>query len=337
MAHTLISCVIPCYKSAQTISGVVEEINLTFEAHGGPYEHEIILVNDGSPDGGATIARLRELAAADDRIVVVNLARNFGQHAALMAGLAQVHGDIVVCLDDDGQTPADEMFKLIDKVQQEHFDIAYAAYGHKQHAAWRNLGSRFNTWCNHRFMGIPKDLQDNSYFACKRYVVDNALNYTNPYPFVEGLLFQSVETYCNVPVNHRSREVGESGYTLHKLISLWLNGFTAFSVVPLRAASVLGFLFALFGFIFAIVVVVQKLTVPGIDDGWSSQMAALMFIGGLIMIILGLMGEYVGRIYISLNRIPQYVVRSTIDQRPADDAATNDANVPSADEGSLHA
>lgn len=138
-------------------------------------------------------------------------------------------------------------------------------------------------------------------------------------------------------MNHRSREVGESGYTLHKLISLWLNGFTAFSVVPLRAASVLGFLFALFGFIFAIVVVVQKLTVPGIDDGWSSQMAALMFIGGLIMIILGLMGEYVGRIYISLNRIPQYVVRSTIDKRPADDATANDANVPSADEGRLHA
>ncbi len=309
-----ISCVIPCYDSSKTIAPVVDEIAAAFKACDTPYQHEIVLVNDGSPDGGATIAELHTLAERDQNIVIVDLARNFGQHAAIMAGLRQVSGDIVVCLDDDGQTPADEMFKLIDQVKG-GYDIAYASYPHRQFNWFRNLGSRFNTWCNHKFMGIPKDLQITSYFACKRYVVDNALEYTNPYPFIGGLLFQSVQTYINIPVKHRAREVGSSGYTLRKLISLWSNGFTAFSVLPLRAATVIGFAVALIGFISSIAIVIQKICVPDINDGWSSMMAVLLVIGGLIMLMLGLMGEYVGRIYISLNHIPQYVVRQTVDHR----------------------
>ncbi len=311
----LISCVIPCYHSAETIGGVVDELSETLRSMGAGFEHEIILVNDGSPDQGATARTICEIARNDSSVVAIDLERNFGQHSALMAGLHQARGQIVVCLDDDGQTPADETPKLIEKVL-EGFDIVYASYGHsKQHAAWRNWGSRFNAWCNHRFMGIPRDLEETSFFACKRFVVDAALSYDNPYPFVQGLLFRSVQTYCNVPVNHRSREVGESGYTMRKLLSLWASGVTAFSVLPLRAASVLGFIFAVIGFIMAIVIVIQKLAVPGIDDGWSSLMAGMVVIGGLIMMMLGLLGEYVGRIYMGLNRSPQYVVRDSVDRR----------------------
>ncbi len=316
MADSLVSCVIPCYCSSATISAVIEEIERA-AALRTDYDLEIILVNDGSPDDGATARAIATLAEQSARIVAINLARNFGQHAAIMAGFAQVHGDIVVCLDDDGQTPADEMFKLVDKVA-EGYDIVYASYsGHKQHNIFRNMGSKFNYWCNHVLMGIPRDLEQTSYFACKRFVVDSALRYENPYPYIEGLLFQAVQSYCNVPVVHRAREVGASGYSLHKLVSLWANGFTAFSVVPLRIATIAGLLFAVVGFVLTVVLIVQRLLDPSPNEGWTSLMAGLLVIGGLIMLLLGVLGEYVGRIYLSLNKIPQYVVRDVHDRRPA--------------------
>ena len=316
MADSLVSCVIPCYCSSATISAVIEEIERA-AALRTDYDLEIILVNDGSPDDGATARAIATLAEQSARIVAINLARNFGQHAAIMAGCAQVHGDIVVCLDDDGQTPADEMFKLVDKVA-EGYDIVYASYsGHKQHNIFRNMGSKFNYWCNHVLMGIPRDLEQTSYFACKRFVVDSALRYENPYPYIEGLLFQAVQSYCNVPVVHRAREVGASGYSLHKLVSLWANGFTAFSVVPLRIATIAGLLFAVVGFVLTVVLIVQRLLDPSTNEGWTSLMAGLLVIGGLIMLLLGVLGEYVGRIYLSLNKIPQYVVRDVHDRRPA--------------------
>ena len=149
--------------------------------------------------------------------------------------------------------------------------------------------------------------------------MDSALRYENPYPYVEGLLFQSVQTYCNVPVAHRAREVGASGYSLHKLVSLWANGFTAFSVVPLRIATIAGLLFAIVGFLLTVFLIVQKLLDPSTNEGWTSLMAGLLVVGGLIMLLLGVLGEYVGRIYLSLNKIPQYVVRNTHDARPAPD------------------
>lgn len=316
MADSLVSCVIPCYCSSATISAVIEEIERA-AALRTDYDLEIILVNDGSPDDGATARAIATLAEQSARIVAINLARNFGQHAAIMAGFAQVHGDIVVCLDDDGQTPADEMFKLVDKVA-EGYDIVYASYsGHKQHNIFRNMGSKFNYWCNHVLMGIPRDLEQTSYFACERFVVDSALRYENPYPYIEGLLFQAVQSYCNVPVVHRAREVGASGYSLHKLVSLWANGFTAFSVVPLRIATIAGLLFAVVGFVLTVVLIVQRLLDPSTNEGWTSLMAGLLVIGGLIMLLLGVLGEYVGRIYLSLNKIPQYVVRDVHDRRPA--------------------
>lgn len=329
-ARMLVSCVIPCYKSSETIQAVLEELETTLETRPDEFDYEVICVNDGSPDGGATIAKLRELAKTDNHLVVVNLAHNFGQHSAIMAGFHQVHGDIVVCLDDDGQTPPNEVYKLIDKVV-EGYDIAYASYGHaKRHAAWRNLGSRFNGMTARKYMKIPSDLEVTSYFACKRFVVDSAAAYPNPYPFVEGLLFQAVDTYCNVPVHHRARMVGESGYDLHKLVSLWSNGVTAFSVKPLRIATWAGFICALIGLIAVIVLIVQKLTTPDISEGWTSLMAVILIMSGLIMMTLGIVGEYVGRIYISLNKIPQFVVRETIDPRAAVDVSGAAAH---ADEG----
>lgn len=315
MAKTLLSFVIPCYRSAATIAGVVEELDRTVRAHSDAYDHEILLVNDGSPDNVAGV--ITELCQTYPQIVFINLSRNFGQHSAIMAGFAQVRGDIVLCLDDDGQTPADECFKLIDRVR-EGYDIVYAAYDKREQNAFRNLGSRFNAACNHFFFGQPRDLQVNSYFACQRFVVDAALQYPNPFPFVTGLLFQSVSRYANVPVTHRARQEGQSGYSLKKLISLWANGVTAFSIKPLRFANYLGWITAAAGFVFALVTVLRKLVTPDIEAGWSSTIAVMLVLGGVIIALIGVVGEYIGRIYLSINRCPQYVVRNTVDRRPCE-------------------
>jgi len=312
MAKPLLSFVVPCYRSAGTIESVVMEIDATVQNRADAFDHEIVLVNDGSPDHVAGV--ITALCARYPQIVFVNLSRNFGQHSAIMAGFSHVRGDIVICLDDDGQTPAGECFKLIDKVQ-EGYDIVYAAYDKREHHLLRNLGSRFNAACNHFFFGQPKALQVNSYFACQRFVVDAALQYPNPFPYVTGLLFQSVSTYANVPVTHRARKAGQSGYSLKKLISLWANGVTAFSIKPLRFANYLGWLTAVFGFVFALITVLRKLFDPSIEAGWSSTIALMLVLGGVIIALIGVVGEYIGRIYLSINRCPQYVVRNVIDRR----------------------
>lgn len=315
MSKPLLSFVVPCYRSADTIAIVVKEIADTVAPRAAEYDHEIILINDGSPDNVAEV--ITGLCEQYPQIVFVNLSRNFGQHSAIMAGFSHVRGDIVIALDDDGQTPADECFKLIDQVSK-GYDIVYAEYPKRRQNLFRNLGSRFNSACNHFFYGQPKDLSVNSYFACQRFVVDTALQYPNPFPFITGLLFQSVSRYCNVKVNHRQRLQGRSGYTLKKLISLWTNGVTAFSIKPLRLANYLGWFTSIIGFIFALVTVIRKIVTPDIEAGWSSTIAVLLVLGGVIIALIGIVGEYIGRIYLSINRYPQYVVRNVVDHRDED-------------------
>lgn len=307
MAKPLLSFVIPCYRSANTIGKVVEELTRTVETRAHEYDHEIILVNDGSPDD--TARAIRELCPRYPGIVFVDLSRNFGQHSALMAGFHQVRGDIVICLDDDGQTPADQCFRLIDKVA-EGYDIVFAEYARREFSGFRNWGSRFNAACNHFFFGQPKDLKANSYFACQRFVIDSALSYPNPFPYVSGLLFQSVSRCCNVPVDHRARMEGQSGYTLKKLIALWANGVTAFSIKPLRLANYLGWITAAAGFLFAIITIIRKLLNPDMQAGWASTLSVMLLLGGMIIALIGIVGEYIGRIYLSINHYPQFVVRS---------------------------
>ena len=302
-----ISFVIPCYRSAMTIEGVIEEIRNTMQSLS--YAYEVILVNDFPMD--ATFDVIKELAKKYDNIVGVNLAKNFGQHAALMAGFGYCTGDIVVCLDDDGQTPADEVGKLLDKIE-EGYDVVYAKYEHKQHSLFRNFGSKVNELMARFMIGKPKELYVSSYFAAKSFIVKEMLRYQNPYPYVIGLVLRTTKNITNVTVNHREREIGTSGYTFSKLLGLWLNGFTAFSIKPLRVATAIGAFCAGAGFLYGVYTIIKKFVNPAVPMGWSSTMAALVFIGGMLMLMLGLIGEYVGRIYISINNAPQYVVREVV-------------------------
>ena len=305
----LVSIVIPCYRSAEMIGGVVADINREMEKLQEKYRWEIILVNDCSPDN--TFDVIRELCREYTNICGVNLARNFGQHAALMAGFHQVKGDILVCMDDDGQTPA---FAIKDLLQglEEGSDVVYAKYEHKHHNAFRNFGSRVNDLMLKFMLGKPADLYVSSFFAARRFIVDEMLRYQNAYPYVIGLVLRATRNIKNVTVEHQDRKAGESGYTLSKLLGLWFNGFTAFSEKPLRVATMIGTGCAFLGFLYGLYTIIKKLVNPMVPIGFSSLMSALMFIGGMLMLMVGLVGEYIGRVYICMNNAPQYVVREIV-------------------------
>lgn len=300
-----ISYVIPCYRSEHTLEQVVAEVTATMGTLP-QYDYEVVLVNDCSPD--STLGVIRRLVAADSHVQGVDLARNFGQHAALMAGFHQCTGDVIVCLDDDGQTPANEVGKLLEQIDA-GYDVVYARYDNKRQAGWRNLGSWVNSKMTEIMLGKPPELVVNSYFAARRFVVDEMLRYEHCYPYVIGLVLRTTKNICNVPVHHRAREEGRSGYTLGKLLGLWMNGFTSFSVKPLRIATYFGTLSAAAGFLYLIYIVINHYTRHTAPLGWASTTALLLVLGGAILIVLGLIGEYVGRIYMCANAAPQYVAR----------------------------
>ena len=306
-----VSFVIPCYRSELTLEGVVEEVRSAMEGLG-EYGYEIVLINDCSPDH--TLEVIRKICEKYDNITGVSMARNFGQHAALMAGFRHVTGDIIICLDDDGQTPAKEAGKFLDEIQAGR-DVVYAKYSNKQHTAFRNFGSKVNEIMTRFMLGKPKELYISSYFAAKRFVIDEVIRYENSYPYVIGLVLRPTKNIGNVDVRHRQREVGHSGYTMKSLMGLWFNGFTAFSIQPLRFATMVGIFCAASGFLYGIYTIIKRLLIPAVPLGFSSLMSAVVFLGGMIMLMLGLIGEYVGRIYISLNNSPQYVIREVIGQK----------------------
>lgn len=304
----LLSFVIPCYHSAATLPAVTRQIRQTVLADG-RYDYEILLVNDNPADD--TWREICRLKQEDPKIFGICMSRNFGQASALMAGYRHVRGDIVVSLDDDGQTPPAEMFRLIDALDEDT-DIVYASYPAKHHSAFRNFGSRVNDWMATWLMGKPKDLYMASYYVARRFVIDEMVKCENPFPYVDGLAVRSTCRFKNVPIDHQDRTEGESGYTFIKLLRLWLNGFTAFSVKPLRVATVMGMVFSLVGFLCAMLVIVRKvILLDGIDAGWSSIVSIVLLLDGILMMMLGLIGEYVGRMYMTMNKSPQYIIRTT--------------------------
>lgn len=302
-----LSFVIPCYCSENSVGAVIEEVIDTVTKDG-RYDYEIICINDYSKDN--TLAVLKELALENEKIKVIDFSRNFGQHSALMAGFNYVTGDIVVCLDDDGQNPPSEMFKLIDKLE-EGYDLVSAKYKEKKRSLIRRLGTKVSFWMSSYFIGKPKDIDLNSYYVFKRYVADEIVKYKNAYPFVHGLILRITRNMANVMIEHKEREHGRSGYSFKKLLSLWMNGFTAFSEKPLRIASVLGCLCSFAGFGYGIFTLVNKIIHPEVPVGYSSIMIAVLLLSGITMLFLGLLGEYIGRIYISLNNAPQFAIKDT--------------------------
>ena len=298
-----ISFVIPCYRSENTIEGVVAEIKSVVSQRP-EVEYEIVMVCDHSPDNVYSV--IERLCQADP----VHLKGfEFGQHAALMAGYAHSDGELVFSLDDDGQAPCDSIWELVNKLEADGNDVVYGAYPEIKQRGFRRFGTMMNHFMMHWLLGKPTNVFISSFCVMRRFVVDEMLKYTGPYPFLCGLVFRITKNVGNITVQHRARVEGVSGYTFGSLLSLWMNGFTAFSVKPLRLTSYMGGLLAVLGLLASLWTVVDKLFFhPEMPIGYGSLMAVLLFIGGTLMLILGLIGEYVGRIYICLNKAPQYVL-----------------------------
>ncbi len=310
MLSKKISFVIPCYRSEKTIRYVVKEIIDLLSNVSECYDYEIVLVNDFSPDCVWNV--IKSLAAENHKIHGISFPQNFGQHAALMAGYRACKGDYIVSLDDDGQTPIDALFRLIEKLE-EGYDVVYADYAEKKESIWRLFGSKMNDLMSEKLLSKPKEVKMNSFYIMRAFVAGEMTKYINPYPYIAGLQLRCTKNIANVTVEHRERIEGKSGYTMKKLLSLWLNGFTAFSEKPLRIATVMGMVVSCGGFIYGIYVILRKIFDPSIQLGYSSMMAVLLFSVGVIMLLLGIIGEYIGRIYICINNAPQYVISEMTD------------------------
>ena len=310
-----VSVAIPCYKSARTIVPVVDELRRVFAARP-EYDYQIILVNDYPEDD--TFDVIESICRQDRKVVGVNLSRNFGQTVAKMAALPYVEGEVLVYMDDDGQHPADQIFRLVEKVQ-EGYDVVYARFSHKHHSAFK----RFTSWLNGKVLELngtkPKGITLSSYYALGPTAIAALRRYKSPFPSMGGYLAHVARRYANVEMEHRDRLEGQSNYTLRKMLGLWLTGFTNFSTVPLRFAVVLGTLFAGVGFLAAVVVVIRKILDPSIAAGFTTSIALQLGIGGMIMLLLGLCGEYIGRIYMTVSNMPQYEVRRTVNTGEEED------------------
>ena len=307
-----LSIVIPVYRGANTVERLA---NTLIETLGTTYRLQIVLVNDGSPDNSAEVCR--RLARSRSEVSFVNLSRNFSEHNAVMAGLNHAVGEWVVIMDDDFQNPPSEVTKLVDALRQ-GYDVAFSYYETKQHHPFRNIGSRFNNLVASIMLDKPRDLYLSSFKGVNRFVVDEIIKHDGPYPYIDGLIWRVTHNYTRVMVSHDKRVEGKSGYTLRKLVSLWLNMFTSFSVLPLRFASAMGFLFAFAGLAIGAWCVVEKLFYGGQPDGWASVIVSLLVIGGVQLFALGIIGEYVGRLFLKQNGRPQFIVRERVNFPPSD-------------------
>lgn len=303
-----LSFVIPCYGSENTITNVIGEIIQVMQQKP-EYEYEIITVNDCSPDHVLDV--LIKLAEDNQKLKVIDCAKNMGKHAALMAGYSYAEGEIIVSLDDDYQCPVDKLWDLLEPLDRGK-DVVVARYSHKKQSALKNMGSRLNDFMTRKLIGKPKGFQLSNFFAMRRYVCEEMLKYQNAYPYIDGLYLRTTKYLENVSMEERERLEGKTNFNLRRSISLFVNGFTAFSIWPLRIATYLGAVFAVLGLIAAVFIVINKLCNPEVLAGYSSTMAVIICIGGMLMLMLGIIGEYIGRIYISLNNSPQYVIRRLI-------------------------
>jgi glycosyltransferase involved in cell wall biosynthesis len=300
-----LSIVIPLFNAALSLPALCRELS-ALEIAGG---HELILVNDGSRDETEAVA-LKLARESSTPITLLSLSRNFGEHNAVLAGLRASTGEYVVTMDDDLQNPPSEVMKLLAIAESERRDVVYAIYERKEHVWWRNLGSTLTNLIADYVVDKPKKLYLSSFRCMTRLVADEVAKSRNPYPYIDGLIFQVTQNAGVVRVRHLEREQGRSGYTMRKLIRLWMSMLVNFSVLPLRLMTFAGMITSALGFLAVIEVVLEHI-LNKTPTGWSSLMAAMLLLSGTQLVLLGILGEYVGRIYLGVSDKPQSVIRAT--------------------------
>ena len=298
-----LSIVVPVYNGAASVPTLVEALSRV-EVPGGL---EIVLVNDYSSDDSWEICR--ELCRrTDTALTVVNLSRNFGEHNAVMAGLTYARGAHIVTMDDDLQNPPEEVGRLWRYTRDNDFDVVYTYYAEKKHSPWRNTGSRFTNWCADKLLDKPPGLYLSSFRCINAFTAKTIIEHTGPFPYVDGLILQVTQKIGRLEVQHLQRATGRSNYTVSRLLRLFFSMLLNFSVTPLRVAVLVGFGMAALGLLGFLEVLIEAIT-GGTPRGWASVMASTSLLAGVQLIVLGLLGEYVGRLFLTANKKPQFVVR----------------------------
>ena len=302
-----LSVVVPVYRSAEGLPLLLERLRQDLSKSFSSWE--AVLVNDGSPDDSWQI--LEGLVGRYPFLVAVDLRRNRGQDNALMAGLRLSRGEVVVIMDDDLQHDPRDVPRLVARVR-EGWDVCFADFGSKQQAWWKNLGSAFNGWVARAVIDKPRDVYLSPFKAVSRGVVDEVIRYDGPYPYVDGLILSVTSRFARIDATHHARSVGSSNYDLVRSVAVWLKLATGFSVRPLRLASFAGLGTSLLAFLFGLFLIVRWFLVHGEVEGWTSILVVVSFLGGLQLFGVGIVGEYVGRAYLNINRKPQYTVRKIL-------------------------
>ena len=317
--NMLVSIVIPCYNSARTIGDVVRLTVEEFEKIPG-YDCEFVLVNDYSKDN--TFEAVTALCEQYPFVKGISLSKNFGQHNAIMAGLHYTEGEYIIGMDDDLQTHPSQIHKLIEKIS-EGYDVVFARFAEKKFGFIKKITSKaagFLTW---HMIKRPKGVSASNFWICARFVRDEIVKYTNYNLYLQVLFYRTTGSVANVEVEHFEREEGKSNYTFKKLLTLWLSCLN-YTVVPLRISMILGCLFAGGGFIGALVVLIRKIMDPAIPMGWSSVMCAMFVFFGIVLLMLGIIGEYLGKAILNLNNTPQYIVRTELNVKKASQDSADD-------------
>ena len=300
-----LSLVIPVYNGSRTIGELVERITKVF----GSTSFEVVLVNDGSQDDSeAMCARLAE--RFPQLVVFVHLSRNFGEHNAVLAGFIQSRGRYVAVLDDDGQNPPEEVKRMLEDLKAKNYDVVYGHYIEKKHSAFRNFGSWFNNKIATIMLHKPKDLYLSSFKVMNRFVVNEIIKYRGPYPYTDGLIYRVTRNIGQLPVEHRPSASGRSRYTFRRLVRLWLNMFLNFSIKPLRLSIYVGLLTSCLSVVALVAILIDRLWItPNVTLGIPTVLGTIVLLAGIQLMILGLVGEYLGRLYLDQTGTPQYVIR----------------------------
>ena len=306
-----LSVVIPVYLSATILPRLVREVRDVAHGAGHAGSFEMILVNDASPDNSWAV--IKELAREHPFLKGVCLTRNFGQHNAVMAGLNASRGAVVVIMDDDLQHPPAAIEAMVAAIHS-GYDVCYTKYVGRKHPLWKKLGSRFNDLLATWILDKPRDLYLSSFKALRQNIVREVVKYDGPYAYVDGLILDITQRITSVPIRHGDRAAGEGDYGLKRSVSLWMKMMTSFSVVPLRIASVTGMAIAAFSLAAIVFIIINKFLDPTTSRGWSSLVALVLFMSGLQLLFLGIIGEYLGRTYLKLNHKPQFVLREKTDE-----------------------
>ncbi len=300
----MLSIVIPVFQAEHSIRKLVREIKSIFSQE----KIEIILVNDCSPDN-SHIECLKTYDEFSDLITYIKLAKNMGEHNAVMAGLNYAKGDWVIIMDDDFQNPPKEALKLFNYSKENSFDIVYGNYKkNKKHTLFRNFISNVNDKTANWILNKPKNIYLSSFKCINKKLASHLISYKGPFPYIDGLILSNTSNIGSLEIEHDERVSGDSGYTLLKLLKLYGNLFTNFSTIPIHFFSVSGIIITLIGFIFGLFVVIEKLLNPEIPAGYSSILSIVLFFSGIQLMFLGLIGEYVGKILKNVNRENQFLI-----------------------------